>query len=74
MIRVNLNTIFYTQIDHSPTETISTKYYMEPHTHRIQTCMSKVTDQANNPNNVLTMKFPVTPAACGLQVGQLLDC
>ena len=32
-IRINLNTIFYTHVEHSPTKTIYTKYYMETHTH-----------------------------------------
>ena len=28
-IHINLNTIFYTHVEHSPTETIYIKYYME---------------------------------------------
>ena len=28
---VNLNTIFYTHAEHSPTETIYIRYYMETH-------------------------------------------
>ena len=33
MIHVNLNTIFYTHVEHSPTKTIYVKYYMEKQTH-----------------------------------------
>ena len=33
MIHINLNAIFYTHVEHSPTETIYTKHYMEKHTH-----------------------------------------
>ena len=33
MINVNLNTIFYTQVEHSPTKTIYIRYYMEIHRH-----------------------------------------
>ena len=29
MIHINLNTIFYTHVEHSPTETVYIKYYME---------------------------------------------
>ena len=30
---INLNTILYTHIEHSPTKTIYIRYYMETHTH-----------------------------------------
>ena len=33
MIHINLNTIFCTHIGHSPTKTVSIRYYMETHTH-----------------------------------------
>ena len=33
MIHVNLNTIFYTHVEHRPTKTVDIKYYMETHTH-----------------------------------------
>ena len=33
MIHVNLNTIFYTHVEHSPTKTIYIKYYTEKQTH-----------------------------------------
>ena len=33
MIHVNLNMIFYTHVEHSPTKTIYIRYYMETHTH-----------------------------------------
>ena len=39
MIHINLNTIFYTHIEQSPTKTIYTKYYMEKQTHT-QTAMN----------------------------------
>ena len=29
----NLNTIFYTHVEHSPTKTMYIRYYMETHTH-----------------------------------------
>ena len=32
-IRVNLNTTFYTHVEHSPTKTIYIRYYMETHMH-----------------------------------------
>ena len=35
MIHINLNTIFYTHVEHSPTKTIYIKYYMDKYT---QTC------------------------------------
>ena len=31
MIYINLNTIFYTHVEHSPTKTIYIKYYLETH-------------------------------------------
>ena len=33
MIHINLNMIFYTHVEHSPTKTIYMKYYTETHTH-----------------------------------------
>ena len=33
MIHINLNTIFYTHVEHSPTKTISIKYSVEKHAH-----------------------------------------
>ena len=33
IIHINLNTIFYTHIEHSPTKTFYIRYYMETHTH-----------------------------------------
>ena len=33
MIHINLNTIFYTHVEHSPTKIIYIKYYMKTHTH-----------------------------------------
>ena len=32
MIHINLNTIFYTHVEHSPTKTVYTRYYMKTHT------------------------------------------
>ena len=32
MIHINLNMIFYTHVEHSPTRTIYIRYYMETHT------------------------------------------
>ena len=32
MIHINLNMIFYTHVEHSPTKTIYIKYYMEKQT------------------------------------------
>ena len=32
MIHIDLNTIFYTHVEHSPTKTIYIRYYMETHT------------------------------------------
>ena len=31
MIHINLNTVFYTHVEHSPTKTIYIRYYMETH-------------------------------------------
>ena len=31
-IHINLNTLFYTHVEHSPTKTIYIRYYMETHT------------------------------------------
>ena len=33
MIHINLNTIFYTHTEHSPTKSIYIRCYMETHTH-----------------------------------------
>ena len=33
MIRINLNNIFYTHVEHSPTKTIYIKYYKNKKTH-----------------------------------------
>ena len=33
MTHINLNTIFYTYIEHSPTKSLDMKYYTETHTH-----------------------------------------
>ena len=35
---INLNTILYTHIEHSPTKTIYIRYYMETHTHTHNVC------------------------------------
>ena len=32
-VHINLNTIFYTHAEHSPTKTIYIRYYMETHKH-----------------------------------------
>ena len=37
MIHINLNIIFYTHIEHSPTKTVYIKYYTEKQTHALQT-------------------------------------
>ena len=37
MLNINLNTIFYTHVEHSPTKTIYIKYYMETQTHALNT-------------------------------------
>ena len=42
-IHINLNTIFYTDIEHSPTKTIYIRYYMETHTQITLKCSSLVT-------------------------------
>ena len=34
MIHINLNMIFYTHVEHSPTKTIYIKYYTHTHTHK----------------------------------------
>ena len=36
MIHINLNMIFYTYVEHSPTKTIYIKYYTEKHIHHTQ--------------------------------------
>ena len=36
MLHINLDTLFYTHVEHSPTKTIYIKYYMETHTHKLQ--------------------------------------
>ena len=33
IIHINLNTIFYTRVEDSPTETIDIRHYMDTHTH-----------------------------------------
>ena len=33
MMYNNLNTVFYTHVEHSPTKTMYIRYYMETHTH-----------------------------------------
>ena len=37
MIHINLNMIFYTHVEHSPTKTIYIKYYTEKQTHALDT-------------------------------------
>ena len=37
MIHVNLNMVFYTHVEHSPTKTIYIKYYVEKQTHALHT-------------------------------------
>ena len=32
-IHINLHTVFYTRVEHSPTKTIYIRYYVETHTH-----------------------------------------
>ena len=39
-IHINLNMIFYTHVEHSPTKTIHIKYYMEKQTHALHTHMT----------------------------------
>ena len=40
MIQINLDTLFYTHVEHSPTKTIYVKYYIygnaHTHTHKLQ--------------------------------------
>ena len=31
MIHINLNTVFYTHVEHSPTKTVYLRYYLETH-------------------------------------------
>ena len=38
MIHVNLNTIFYTHVEHSPTKTVYIRHYMKTHTHTHNDC------------------------------------
>ena len=33
MKHINLNTIFYTHVEHSPTKTVYIRHYMKTHTH-----------------------------------------
>ena len=33
MIHINVSTLFYTHIEHSPTKTTYIRYYMQTHTH-----------------------------------------
>ena len=33
MVHINLNMIFYTHVEHSPTKTVDIKYYLNTHTH-----------------------------------------
>ena len=50
-IHINLNTILYTHIEHSPTETIYIRYYiyMETHTHtHTHTCTYTHNDDSRN--------------------------
>ena len=35
MIHINLNTILYTRVKHSPSKTFDIKYYMEKQTHSL---------------------------------------
>ena len=37
MVHINLNMIFYTHAEHSPTKTIYIKYYTEKHMHYTHT-------------------------------------
>ena len=37
MTHINLNMIFYTQVEHSPTKTIYIKYYTKKNTHTLDT-------------------------------------
>ena len=37
MIHINLNMIFYTHVEHSPTKTIYIKYYKKQKTNALQT-------------------------------------
>ena len=42
MMHINLNTIFYIHVEHSPTKTIYVKYCMKTHTHthtHVSACM-----------------------------------
>ena len=41
MIHINLNMIFYTQVEHSPTKPIYIKYYTEKQTHALHTHSDK---------------------------------
>ena len=39
LIHINLNTVFYTHIEHSPTKTIYIRYYMENAHTRLRMCV-----------------------------------
>ena len=45
IIHIHLNTIFYTHLEHSPTETIYIRYYMETHTHTHNTLIIQAQNQ-----------------------------
>ena len=39
MIHINVSTLFYTHIEHSPTKTTYIRYYMETHHTHIDSCI-----------------------------------
>ena len=50
IMHIDLNTIFYTRVEHSPTKTIYIKYNMETHTHthtHTHTCLLYTSDAAD---------------------------
>ena len=48
MIHVNLNMIFYTHVEHSPTKTIYIKYYTEKQTYTCTTHTHTQNDYSRN--------------------------
>ena len=66
MIHINLNMIFYTHVEHSPTKTIYMKYYTEKQTHTLHTHTMTVaetgylgTDISGDENTVRRGRFSV---------------
>ena len=69
IIHINLNTIFYKHVEHSPTKTIYIKYYMETHTYTHTMSGAYETDRSKIASPLRLRQQQRIPHLCTCQLG-----